>query len=32
MGPTLDFLTLLPYVGELVKGFTTTVALTVVTT
>ena len=32
MGPTLDFLTLLPYVSELVKGLTTTVVLTVVTT
>ncbi|ATH76467.1 MULTISPECIES: amino acid ABC transporter permease [Halomonadaceae] len=32
MGPTLDFLTLLPYVGELIKGLTTTVILTVVTT
>ncbi|MGR2739129.1 amino acid ABC transporter permease [Billgrantia sp. Q4P2] len=32
MGPTLDFLTLLPYVSELVRGLTTTVILTVVTT
>ena len=32
MGPTLDFLTLLPYVSELLKGLTTTVVLTVVTT
>lgn len=32
MGPTLDFLTLLPYVSELLKGLTTTVILTVVTT
>ncbi len=32
MGPTLDFLTLLPYVSELVRGLSTTVVLTVVTT
>ncbi|QPL45482.1 amino acid ABC transporter permease [Halomonas sp. A40-4] len=32
MGPTLDFLTLLPYVSELLKGLTTTVILTMVTT
>ncbi|MFJ5538006.1 amino acid ABC transporter permease [Vreelandella titanicae] len=32
MGPALDFLTLLPYVSELLKGLTTTVVLTVVTT
>lgn len=32
MGPTLDFFTLLPYVSELLKGLTTTVILTVVTT
>ncbi|KPQ26280.1 MAG: polar amino acid transport system permease protein [Halomonas sp. HL-48] len=32
MGPTLDFLTLLPYVGQLFKGLATTVTLTVVTT
>lgn len=32
MGPTLDFLTLLPYASELLQGLTTTVMLTVVTT
>lgn len=32
MGPALDFLTLLPYLSELLKGLTTTVILTVVTT
>ncbi|NIC36896.1 amino acid ABC transporter permease [Halomonas desiderata] len=32
MGVTLDFLTLLPYASELVRGLTTTVILTVVTT